>query len=123
MAFLAVYLGWAAVGKLVTGHSPYFFLDPDVVSSSLRIILHYAGFVALGPLGMNCSPDPAQHTTIGSNSEQMLQYLRSCMASSACVKRLPDEKATALSRQSLLGFERARVGSGGWLELCGDIES
>ncbi|KAH8911587.1 hypothetical protein BR93DRAFT_965368 [Coniochaeta sp. PMI_546] len=50
MSLLAAYLGWAAVGKLVTGYSPYFFLDADVVGSRLRIALNSAGFVALGPL-------------------------------------------------------------------------
>ncbi|OIW28231.1 hypothetical protein CONLIGDRAFT_681207 [Coniochaeta ligniaria NRRL 30616] len=50
MALLAAYVGWAAVGKRVTGHSPYFFLDPDVVGSSGWIALYSAGFVALGPL-------------------------------------------------------------------------
>jgi hypothetical protein len=38
--------------KQVTGHSSYFFLDPDVVGSRLRIALYSAGFIALGPLGM-----------------------------------------------------------------------
>jgi len=52
MALLAVYLGWAAIGEQVTGHAPYFFLDPDVVSNRLRIALHSVAFTALGPLGM-----------------------------------------------------------------------
>lgn len=61
MSLLAAYLGWAAVGKLVTGYSPYFFLDAEVVGSRLRIALNSAGFVALGPLGMQSSPYPARH--------------------------------------------------------------
>lgn len=60
MALLAAYIGWAAVGKLATGRNPYFFLDPDVFGNRLRIALHSAGFVALGPLGTWFSLDLAQ---------------------------------------------------------------
>ncbi|KAB5545861.1 hypothetical protein GE09DRAFT_1224810 [Coniochaeta sp. 2T2.1] len=50
-ALPAAYVNWTAVGKVMTGRSPYWFLDPDVVDGLSWMVLYAAGFVALGPLG------------------------------------------------------------------------
>ncbi|KAI1401317.1 hypothetical protein F4819DRAFT_486702 [Hypoxylon fuscum] len=44
------YLAWAGLGKLLTGHSGLFFLDPDLMSDVPEsIIAACIAFVALGP--------------------------------------------------------------------------
>lgn len=69
MTLLAAYVGWAAVGKRVTGHGPYFFLDPDVVGSSGQVALYSTGLVALGPLGMQSSQVLLANGNQSANSE------------------------------------------------------
>lgn len=51
MFMLGVYVGWAALGKRLTGHSPFFFLDPDVVGGQAYAAAYSAAFVGLAPIG------------------------------------------------------------------------
>lgn len=70
MVLLSAYLGWAAVGKMVTGRNAYFFLDPDLVGGRDMVAAYSAGFVGLGPSGMSDGhlgillPDTDRHPSI-----------------------------------------------------------
>ncbi|KAF3067129.1 hypothetical protein GL218_08884 [Daldinia childiae] len=43
------YLAWAGFGKLVTGHSGLFFLDPEIIKVPGAIIASCIAFVAISP--------------------------------------------------------------------------
>lgn len=44
------YLAWAGIGKLVTGHSGLFFLDPELMSDMPEAIIAASiAFIALSP--------------------------------------------------------------------------
>lgn len=48
--FSGIYLGWAAIGKVLTGWSAFGWLDPDVVGSTEAVTLYSIGFMALAPM-------------------------------------------------------------------------
>ncbi|KAI1415481.1 hypothetical protein F5Y13DRAFT_207200 [Hypoxylon sp. FL1857] len=48
----AAYLAWAALGKLITGHSGLFFIDPDLMEGSLKATT--AGCIAFVALSPGC---------------------------------------------------------------------
>jgi hypothetical protein len=43
----ALYLGWAAIGKLLTGHNAFFWMDAKIVGSREIVAAHCIGFVTL----------------------------------------------------------------------------
>lgn len=47
MAAAALYLGFAAIGKLATGHSAFFWMDEDVVGSKEKVTAYCIGFVSM----------------------------------------------------------------------------
>lgn len=47
MVAAAAYLGYAAIGKLLTGHSAFFFLDEDVVGSKEKVAAYCIGFISM----------------------------------------------------------------------------
>ncbi|KAK3935571.1 hypothetical protein QBC46DRAFT_358152 [Diplogelasinospora grovesii] len=49
MFLLSSYLGFAAFGKLLTGHSPFFWLDPDFAGRTEILAAYCAAFTLLGP--------------------------------------------------------------------------
>ncbi|KAG5973966.1 hypothetical protein E4U55_000161 [Claviceps digitariae] len=50
MALSGLYLGWAAVGKSVTGEAPFFWMDEAQVGSKEAVSLYSIGFVLLAPM-------------------------------------------------------------------------
>lgn len=48
--FSGLYLGWAAIGKVLTGWSAFGWLDKDVVGSTEAVTAYSIGFLALAPL-------------------------------------------------------------------------
>ena len=51
LVFLAgLYLGWAAIGQLLTGWFPFFWLDVEQVGSEEAVTAYSIGFVILAPL-------------------------------------------------------------------------
>lgn len=51
LVFLAgAYLGWAAIGQLLTGWYPFFWLDAAEVGSEEAVTVYCIGFVLLAPL-------------------------------------------------------------------------
>jgi hypothetical protein len=48
--FSGLYLGWAAIGKKLTGWAAFGWLDKDVVGSTEAVTAYCIGFVALAPL-------------------------------------------------------------------------
>lgn len=51
LVFLSgMYLGWAAIGKLLTGWFPFFWLDFEQVGSEEAVTAYCIGFVILAPL-------------------------------------------------------------------------
>jgi len=49
MGLSGLYLAWAAVGKSVTGESPFFWMDEAQVGSKEAVSLYSIGFVLLAP--------------------------------------------------------------------------
>ncbi|ODA76850.1 hypothetical protein RJ55_07366 [Drechmeria coniospora] len=45
-----LYLGWAALGRAVTGDSPFFWLDEDEVGSKMAVATYCVGFVLMSQL-------------------------------------------------------------------------
>lgn len=45
-----LYLGWAAIGKIVTDWYPFFWLDEDEVGSQEAVTAYCIGFVLLAPM-------------------------------------------------------------------------
>ncbi|KAG6007690.1 hypothetical protein E4U21_005651 [Claviceps maximensis] len=50
MALSGLYLGWAAIGKSVTGEAPFFWMDEAQVGSKEAVSLYSIGFVLLAPM-------------------------------------------------------------------------
>lgn len=51
LVFLSgLYLGWAAIGQLLTGWYPFFWLDKEQVGSEEAVTAYCIGFVILAPL-------------------------------------------------------------------------
>jgi len=51
MVLLAGYLGWAAIGHCLTGEYPLFWMDRDIVGSTVLAAAYSAGFISMGPIG------------------------------------------------------------------------
>ncbi|KAK3389189.1 hypothetical protein B0H63DRAFT_463150 [Podospora didyma] len=47
--FLSCYIGWAAFGKIVTDHYPFFWMDPEAMGKKEIVAAYASGFVGLGP--------------------------------------------------------------------------
>ena len=47
MFFAGLYLGWAATGKLLTGHSAFFWMDNELAGSHEAVAAYCVGFVSL----------------------------------------------------------------------------
>lgn len=51
LVFLSgMYLGWAAIGELLTGWYAFFWLDSEQVGSEEAVTAYCMGFVILAPL-------------------------------------------------------------------------
>lgn len=50
MACSGLYLGWAAIGKRLTGEFPFFWLDEAEVGSKEAVTLYCMGFALLSQL-------------------------------------------------------------------------
>ncbi|KAK0721656.1 hypothetical protein B0T26DRAFT_643757 [Lasiosphaeria miniovina] len=48
MFFLSGYLGWAAFGKILTDHYPYFWMDPEAMEKTEIVAAYSSAFVGLG---------------------------------------------------------------------------
>ncbi|KAH8895834.1 hypothetical protein GQ53DRAFT_854040 [Thozetella sp. PMI_491] len=48
MFLCAAYLGWAAFGKILTGHNAFFWMDPELVKYREVVAAYSAAFVSLG---------------------------------------------------------------------------
>ncbi|KAL2133072.1 hypothetical protein VTI74DRAFT_2976 [Chaetomium olivicolor] len=46
---LSNYLGWAAIGNTMTGHYPFFWMDPQEMGGTKLVAAYGSGFVAMGP--------------------------------------------------------------------------
>ncbi len=51
MLLLVGYLGWAAIGHILTGHYPLFWMDPKEMGSAGLVAACASGFVGLGSAG------------------------------------------------------------------------
>lgn len=47
MGAAGLYLGFAAIGKMATGHSPFFWMDEDIVGSKEKVTGYCTGFVGM----------------------------------------------------------------------------
>lgn len=47
MGSAALYLAFAAIGKMSTGHNPFFWMDEDIVGSKEKVAGYCTGFVAM----------------------------------------------------------------------------
>lgn len=47
MGSAGLYLVYAAVGKISTGHNPFFWMDEDIVGSKEKVAAYCTGFVAM----------------------------------------------------------------------------
>lgn len=56
MFFSGLYLGWAAIGSVLTGVYPFFWLNEDEVGSREAVVANCIGFVALSPFGESNMP-------------------------------------------------------------------
>lgn len=50
MAMSGLYLGWAAIGKALTGEFPFFWLDEEEVGSKEAVTTYCVGFVFLSQI-------------------------------------------------------------------------
>ena len=50
--FAALYLGWAAIGKMITGHNPFFWMDQKLMGSDV-VAAYCIGFVGLSALAFS----------------------------------------------------------------------
>jgi len=50
MAMCGLYLGWAAIGKALTGEFPFFWLDEEEVGSKEAVTTYCVGFVFLSQI-------------------------------------------------------------------------
>jgi hypothetical protein len=62
MFLLAGYLGWAAIGNTMTGHYPFFWMDPEEMGSARLVAAYAAGFVGMGPASES---RPSSHLFVG----------------------------------------------------------
>ncbi len=51
LLLLVGYLGWAAIGHTLTGHYPFFWMDPKEMGSAGLVAACASGFVGLGSAG------------------------------------------------------------------------
>ena len=49
MFLCSAYLGWAAFGKILTGHNAFFWMDTELVKYREVVAAYCTAFVALGP--------------------------------------------------------------------------
>ncbi len=49
MFLCSAYLGWAAFGKILTGHNAFFWMDTELVKYREVVAAYSAAFVSLGP--------------------------------------------------------------------------
>lgn len=65
MAAAGLYLGFAGIGKMTTGHAPFFFLDEDVVGSKEKVAGFCTGFVTMAAASEFCDRvcDPKRRCT------------------------------------------------------------
>lgn len=47
MAAAALYLGYAAIGKVSTGHNPFWWMDEELAGSKEKVAGYCTGFVSL----------------------------------------------------------------------------
>lgn len=45
-----LYLGWAAIGKYLTGSAPFYWLDEGQIGSEEGVTTYCIGFVLLSPI-------------------------------------------------------------------------
>lgn len=48
MAAAALYLAYGAIGKMTTGHSPFWWMDEKLTGSKEKVAGYCSGFVLLG---------------------------------------------------------------------------
>lgn len=57
MGSAGLYLAYGAVGKMSTGHNPFFWMDEDIVGSKEKVAGYCTGFVGAAA-GSECSRCP-----------------------------------------------------------------
>lgn len=96
LVFLSgMYLGWAAMGNLLTGWYPFFWLDKEQVGSEEAVTAYCMGFVILAPLSESASGGQVARLIL------VLQCTSSCKVSSAPAKPSPGRSPTHAARQLL----------------------
>ena len=63
-----LYLAWAAVGKALTGTSPFFWLDEAEVGSKEAVTAYCIGFVCLAPTSESQSASALTHDCLTDSS-------------------------------------------------------
>lgn len=51
MFFLGWYLGWAAIGQILTEYPPFFWMDREAMGKTEIVAAYAVGFISMGPAG------------------------------------------------------------------------
>lgn len=75
MVAAGLYLGFAAIGKMATGHNPFFWMDEDIVGSKEKVAGYCIGFVSMAAASKYFGPTRSSKLGDGTNAVAVFSML------------------------------------------------